>query len=118
MKINLENFLNQLGDMVIDDMLDDICVDMSDKDAMILKKSLDVFAKYNIPKMNAIHIILELGKVADLDVKKPTKYVCDHCGKEFDKYFPNIESVMAYHLETEHINEIESSVIEDNFTEE
>ena len=118
MKINIENFFNQLSDMVIDDMLDEVFVGMPDKDVAILKKSLDIFAKYNIPKMTAINIMLELGKITDLDVKKPTKYVCDHCGKEFDKYFPNIESVMAYHLETEHINEIESSVIEDNFTEE
>lgn len=120
MEIDMENFIIQLGDMFIDSTIKSLFKTLPESDALFIKKSLDVFTKYGVPKITALNIIVELGNLGNSATKKTTKYVCDHCGKKFDKNFPNIESVMAYHMQTEHADELDDTIelIDNNFTEE
>lgn len=121
MKIDMENFINQLSDMFIDSTIEPLFKTLPESDALVIKKSLDVFTKYGVPKITALNIIFELGNIGDSATKKkPTKYICNHCGEKFDKDFPNIESVMAYHVQTEHPDELDDTIdlVDDNFTEE
>ena len=89
-----------------------------DKDIDVFKRTINVFEKHGIGMFDALDIIKELAEALSEPDKKTTDYVCNHCGKKFNKTYPGIESILAYHLETEHANEIESIVIEDNFKEE
>lgn len=109
-------FLDMIAEKSFDRILNDS--DLTEKQAESIKKVLKVFTDNGVSTIKALKIIQELGEaLSDYD-EKTTVYVCNHCGKKFDKTYPNIESILSYHLETEHANEIKSIVIEDNFKEE
>ncbi len=112
----IDQFFDMLAEKSFDRIIDNS--DLTEKQAESVKKVLKVFTDNGISTIKALKIIHELGEALKGSAEKTTDYVCNHCGKKFDKAYPNIESILAYHLETEHANELESSVIEDNFTEE
>lgn len=120
MEFDINGIMDQFFDMLVEKSFDNILngSDLNKEQVEVIRKVLKVFTDNGVPTLKALKIIDELGKALKGSAEKTTDYVCNHCGKKFDKTYPNIESILAYHLETEHANEIESSVIEDNFTEE
>ena len=119
MEFDFKEMMNQLGDMLIDDIVDST----PDSDAKSITKSyLNVFAKYGISKMKGLQILMDLSKITSSDEHEPTKYVCNHCHAEFDKNADLIEAPLMYHLVTEHPEKLagseEGKYIENNFTEE
>lgn len=127
MEIDSNGIIDQFFDMLAEKSFDRIInnSDMTEKQAESVKKVLKVFTDNGISTIKALKIIHELGEVLSDYDKKTTVYVCNHCGKKFDKTYPNIESILCYHLETEHAGEVKdvlyfdsSDVIENNFKEE
>ena len=119
MEFNFKEMMNQLGDMLIDDIVD---ASLSGDAKAIAKSYLNVLAKHGISKMKGLQILMDLSKITSSDEHEPTKYVCSHCHAEFDKNEDLIEATLIYHLVTEHPEKIagseEGKYIENNFTEE
>ena len=120
MEFDTNGIIDQFLDMIAEKSFDRIInnSDLTEKQIESVKKVVKVFTDNGISSVKALKIIHELGEVLSDYDEKTTVYVCNHCGKKFDKTYPNIESILSYHLETEHTNEIESIIIEDNFKEE
>ncbi len=120
MEFDINGIMEQFFDMLVEKSFDNILndSDLNKKDVEIVKKTLKVFADNGVPTLKALKIIDDIKNALEASAEETTDYVCKHCGKKFDKTYPNIESILSYHLETEHADELESSVIEDNFTEE
>ena len=119
MEFNFKEMRNQLGDMLVDDIVDSL----PDSDAKSIAESyLNVFAKHGISKIKGLQILMDLSKITSSGEHEPIKYVCNHCHAEFDKNEDLIEATLMYHLVTEHPEKLASSeegkYIENNFTEE
>lgn len=123
MEFDMDELIKQISDMAIDSMLNSL---PKDDKTPIIKKTLDIFSKYGVCKMNALLIAKELAELFESegsnDKQTTHMYVCKYCCKKFDKSFENIESVLAYHMQTEHPDEAlfkpTCDLIEDSFTEE
>ena len=119
MEFNFKEMRNQLGDMLVDDIVDSL----PNSDAKSIAESyLNVFAKHGISKIKGLQILMDLSKITSSGEQEPTKYVCNHCHAEFDKNEDLIEATLIYHLVTEHPEKLagseEGKYIENNFTEE
>lgn len=119
MEFNFKEMRNQLGDMLVDDIVDSL----PDSDAKSIAESyLNVFAKHGISKIKGLQILMDLSTIKSSGEHELTKYVCNHCHTEFDKNEDLIEATLMYHLVTEHPEKLagseEGKYIENNFTEE
>ena len=119
MEFNFKEMRNQLGDMLVDDIVDSL----PDSDAKSIAESyLNVFAKHGISKIKGLQILMDLSTIKSSGEHEPTKYICNHCHAEFDKNEDRIEATLIYHLATEHPEKLagseEGKYIENNFTEE
>lgn len=119
MEFDFKEMRNQLGDILVDDIIDSL----PDSDAKSIAESyLNVFAKHGISKIKGLQILMDLSTIKSSGEHEPTKYVCNHCHAEFDKNEDLIEATLMYHLVTEHPEKLagseEGKYIENNFTEE
>lgn len=119
MKFDTSELFKQMGDMAMDDILSSLPDDNGD--AQMIKKYLEIFSKHGVSKLVGFSILKDIAELSADGDRIATKYVCKHCGKRFDKDFEHIESVLAYHMQSEHADRVffnNDSLIEDHFTEE